>query len=256
MKRISQLHLTICISLMFFSQILSAQENYEIQVYESGLVPVANTMFELHSNTTLKRYRTDNLFSQNYFRETVEITHGFSRWFEIGSYLFTNIGLKGSSDIVGAHIRPRIALPSDAGFPLGLSLSSEIGYVKGKYSDSKWSLELRPIIDKKWDRLLLAMNAVFSIGLDRNVSKKPDLGSAFKISYDVSSKVAAGLEYYGGYGPLNNLSPSGLQQHQLYGSVDIDFGPMWEFNSGLGWSLNNAADRLLVKFILGRRFAF
>jgi len=194
MKGISQCYLITCIFLLFLCQIASAQENYEIQVYESGLVPVANTIFELHSNTTLKRIRTDNLFSQNYFRETVEITHGFSKWFEIGSYLFTNIGIKGSTDIVGAHIRPRIALPADAGFPLGLNLSSEVGYVKGNYSDNNWSLELRPIIDKKWKKLLLAMNAVFSIGLDRNTSRKPDLGSVFKISYDVSSKVAAGLE--------------------------------------------------------------
>jgi len=256
MKRISLRHFILFLLILLLSQSLSAQDNYEIQVYESGLVPVANTMFELHSNTTLKRYKSDRLFSHNYLRETVEITHGFCRWFEIGSYLFTNIGIKGSTDIVGAHIRPRIAVPADAGLPVGLSLSSELGYVKRQYSENAWSLELRPIIDKKWDKLLLAMNAVFSIGLDHNTSKTPDLGSAFKISYDVSSKFAAGLEYYGGYGPLNEISIYSMQQHQLFGSLDIDFGPLWEFNSGLGWSLNDASDRLIIKFILGRRFEF
>jgi len=256
MKRIIVRHLLPFLSLLFFCQLLSAQENYEIQVYESGLTPAANTMFELHSNTTLKRVKSDNLFSSDYFRETVEITHGFSKWLELGSYLFTNIGIKGSTDIVGVHLRPRISIPEDAGLPIGLSLSSEIGYVKRKYSDNSWSVELRPIIDKRWNKLLIAMNAVFSVGLDRNTSKKPDLGSAFKISYDVTSKIAAGLEYYGGYGPLNEMSPANLQQHLLFGSLDVDFGPMWEFNSGLGWSLNDASDRLIIKFILGRRFAF
>jgi hypothetical protein len=248
--------LATCLALIIHCNKLSAQENYEIQVYESGLVPVSNTMFELHSNTTLKRVKSDNLFSQDYFRETVEITHGFCKWFEMGSYLFTNIGIKGSTDFIGIHIRPRIAVPEDAGLPLGLSLSSELGYVKKKYSDNAWSLELRPIIDKKWDKLLLAFNAVFSLGLDSKTSKKPDIGSAFKISYDVSHKIAAGLEYYGGYGTLPDIYPVRDQQHQLYASVDIDFGPMWEFNSGLGWSLNDASDRLLIKFIVGRRFAF
>jgi len=233
-----------------------SQDNYEIQVYGSDLVKTGNTMFELHSNTSLKKKPGDQLFSQDYFRETLEITHGFSHWIELGSYLFTNIGIKGSTDIVGAHIRPRIAIPAELNLPVGLSLSSEIGYVKKKYADNDWTLELRPIIDKKWDRLMLAFNTVFSLGL-RNISnQKMELGTAFKASYDASRKIAVGLEYYGGYGALADLLPVSSQQHQLFGVVDVDFGPQWEFNSGLGWSLNEASDRLIIKFIMGRRFGF
>jgi hypothetical protein len=64
------------------------------------------------------------------------------------------------------------------------------------------------------------------------------------------------VEYYGGYGALTGFLPYDQQQHQVFGSIDVDFGPDWEFNSGLGWSLNEATDRLIIKFILGRRFGF
>lgn len=241
---------------MAYSTVLFSQENYEIQVYGSDLVKTRTTMFEIHSNTSLHRMKGDHFFSQDYFRETLEITHGFTDWMELGSYLFTNVGIKGSTDIVGVHLRPRIAIPSSMELPVGLSLSSEIGWVKTKYSDSDWSLELRPIIDKKWDRLMLAFNTVFSLGLRDLSNQHMDFGSAFKCSYDATKKVALGLEYYGGYGALDKFLPVHSQQHQLFGVVDLNFGEDWEFNSGLGWSLNSAADRLILKFIVGRRFGF
>jgi hypothetical protein len=232
------------------------QENYEIQVYQSDLIKSNHTMFELHSNTSLKNSKGDHLFSQNFFRETIEITHGFRPWLEVGSYLFTNLGIRNSTDIVGVHIRPRVAIPPEAGLPVGLSLSTELGYVRKKYSADEWTLELRPIIDKEMNRMTLALNLVFSMGLDKSTSHKPELGAAFKASYESGRKVDPGVEYYGGYGALADFMPASLQSHQLFGVIDLDLGPDWEFNSGLGWSLNTASDRLIIKFILGRRFGF
>jgi hypothetical protein len=213
-------------------------------------------MFELHSNTSLKKTSEDHLFSQNFFRETIEITHGFCRWLEVGSYLFTNVGINNSSDIVGAHVRPRFSVPSEIGLPFGLSLSSEIGYVRKKYSAEEWTLELRPIIDKRMNRFMFALNTVFSMGLDNVNLQRAEFGTAFKASYDAGKKVVLGFEYYGGYGELTDFLPPNQQVHQVFGVVDLDLGPDWEFNSGLGWSLNEASDRLIIKFILGRRLGF
>jgi len=234
----------------------NSQDNYEIQVYQSDLVKTKHTMIELHSNTSLKKFPDDRLFSQDYFRETLEITHGFSKWLEVGSYLFTNVGINNSSDIVGVHVRPRVSVPADKNLPFGLSLSSEIGYVKKKYSSDEWSLELRPIIDKEFNHLTLALNAVFSMSLDKGRSHTPGLGAAFKASYETGLRADPGFEYYGGYGDFASFLPASQQSHQLFAVIDLDLGPNWEFNSGLGWSLNQASDRLIIKFILGRRFGF
>jgi hypothetical protein len=248
--------LVIGLALISGCMSLSAQDNYEIQVYQSELVESHHTMFELHSNYTLKKLPDDDLFKENFFRETLEITHGFCRWMELGSYLFTNIGTQGSTDFVGVHLRPRFTLPEEYNLPVGLSISTEFGYAAKEYSDPQWTLEIRPIVDKRLDRFVLALNTVFSWGFGEDNNQKAEFGSAFKASYDASRKVALGAEYYGGYGLLTGFLPYDQQQHQIFGSIDIDFGPDWEFNSGLGWSLNEATDRLIIKFILGRRFGF
>jgi hypothetical protein len=231
-----------------------SQTNYEIQVYASELVKPQQTMFELHSNTTLKKVSDDHLFSQNYFRETVEITHGFNKWFELGSYLFTDMGSEGSTAIVGVHLRPRFAIPAEYNLPVGISLSTEFGYVRGIYSYPSWTLEFRSIIDKKWNSLYLALNPVIALSDDNHKILPAEFEFDMKTSVDVSKKIAMGIEYYGGYGAFNDFLPYRQQQHQVFGVIDVDFGPQWEFNSGLGWSLNQASDRLIIKFIFGRRF--
>ena len=74
--------------------VASAQGNFEIQVYGSETVEPGTTMVELHSNVAIKGTTTkeDGIFpTQHAAHETIEITHGFTPWFETGFYLFTSI---------------------------------------------------------------------------------------------------------------------------------------------------------------------
>jgi hypothetical protein len=73
---------------------VAAQDNYEIQVYGADVVPPGNTMVELHSNFTIDGSKTavDGVLPTNHAEhETVEITQGFTDWFETGFYIFTSI---------------------------------------------------------------------------------------------------------------------------------------------------------------------
>jgi hypothetical protein len=36
--------------------------------------------------------------------------------------------------------------------------------------------------------------------------------------------------------------------------IDLDLGPKWEFNAGVGFGLTPSTDRLIIKMILGYRF--
>ena len=100
--------------LVFVSGSISAQDDYEIQVYRSETLEKGHTIFELHSNYTPsgnKQY-SDNIFpSDKLFHETLEITHGFSDNFEMGVYFFNAIGSNGRTDYAGSHIRPRARIP-------------------------------------------------------------------------------------------------------------------------------------------------
>lgn len=249
------------LTVAFFSLALaavSAQGNYEIQVYGSDLVPPHNTMVELHSNFTVagsKSILDGVLPTEHQEHETLEITHGWNEWFETGFYQFTNIQPGGGWMWVGTHIRPRVALPERYHAPVGLSLSMEIGYQRPNFSLDTWTWEIRPIIDKKLGRWYSSFNPT----LDR-AFHGPDARHGiefepnFKISYDLTPKIAGGLEYYGALGPVLGFDPLHQQQHQIIPAIDLNLSPKWEFNFGVGVGVTGATDHLLVKMILGYRF--
>src|SRR6202023_2014201 len=109
----------LAITSLLFTLILApslarAQDNYEIQVYSYDLVDPGHTMVELHSNFTIDGSKTivDGLYPTNHAEhETIEITHGFTDWFEVGFYIFTSERSGLGVQWVGDHIRPRIAVP-------------------------------------------------------------------------------------------------------------------------------------------------
>jgi hypothetical protein len=235
-----------------------AQANYEIQVYGSETVAPGHTMLELHSNYTSDgSTRTENgvLPTNHVFHETVEITHGFTSWFEIGLYFFNTIGSDRRTNYVGSHIRPRIALPAKYHWPVGLSLSLEGGYQKKEYDEDDWSMEIRPIIDKTLGKLYLSLNPTFDKSFHGPGAGQGYIFSPnFKAGYSISKLAAPGFEYYGSVGPLNKFDPAQQQQHQLFFVVDLDFSPAWEFNFGYGLGFTHSTDNGIVKLILGRRF--
>jgi hypothetical protein len=89
-----------------------------------------------------------------------------------------------------------------------------------------------------------------------NVVRGWEFNPNVKISYDVTTKIAAGIEYYGNTGPATEFDPLDQQEHQIFPTIDLNLSPKWEFNFGVGWGLTPATDHLIVKCIIGRRFSW
>ncbi|HYV99067.1 MAG TPA: hypothetical protein VE967_16545 [Gemmatimonadaceae bacterium] len=235
-----------------------AQGNYEVQVYASPTVAPHTTMFELHSNYTaqgskglspLGEYGTNHAV-----HETVEITHGFTSWFETGIYFFTSEQTGTGVNYVGSHIRPRVAVPESWKWPVGLSLSMEMGFQRAAFSADTWTWEIRPIIDKTFDKLYVGLNPVLSRawkgpGTANGVEFEPNV----KFGYDFSKVVNAGIEYYGAMGKIGDFAPVKQQEHMIFAAADLDVSPKWELNFGVGVGATTPTDHLLFKMILGRR---
>jgi hypothetical protein len=238
----------------------AAQDNYEIQVYGSDMVAPNHTMVELHSNFTIdgRKEVEDGVLPTNHaIHETVEITQGFNEWFETGFYIFTSLQPNGGWQWVGDHIRPRVRIPEKWKWPVGLSLSNEIGYQRHAFSEDTWTWEIRPVIDRKIGRWYFAFNPT----LDRSfhgesVHEGVEFSPNGKFSYDFTKKISGGLEYYASWGPINNFDPLREQEQQIVPSIDLDLGPNWEFNAGLGLGVTSNTDHLIVKCIIGRRFSW
>ena len=237
-----------------------AQQNYEIQVYPSETVPRGVTMVELHNNFTAngsKKTDDGTLPTNHAWHETIEITHGFNDWFETGFYIFTSARHGSGWDFVGTHIRPRFRVPPKWHWPLGVSLSQEIGYVRRKFSEDTWSWEIRPIIDKEFKRWYLSFNPAVERALNGPGAKRGfQFAPNFKVAYSITKKIDGGIEYYGALGPLSGFDPKREQQHQIFPAIDLNVSPKWEFNFGVGIGMTRSTDHLILKMIIGRRFMF
>jgi hypothetical protein len=263
-------HFALLLALMFAPiATLHAQVNYEIQIYPSETADKNTTFFELHSNFTgagttgVCAYTAVNpcvFATDRQLHETLEITHGFSDIFELGVYFFTSAGPGQGWQFVGAHLRPRIRAPEEWKLPVGLGLSTEFGFVKNGFDEGQWSMEFRPIIDKKVGSFYWAINPTLDwwfkgpqagTGL-KGVSVNPNV----KISWDLTGKITAGFEYYGTTGSLTAMAPVAQQQHVLYPAIDLNLSPDWEVNFGYGFGLAGNGDHDIFKLILGRRLKF
>jgi hypothetical protein len=242
-----------------------AQDNYEIQVYDSEATPKNVAMVEIHSNFTVDGQRTvvnGVLPSNHAMHETLEITQGWTNWFETALYVFTSIqpgvgSNSGGWSWVGDHIRPRFTAPESWHLPVGLSLSQEIGYQRRKFAEDSWNYELRPIIDKKLGRCYFAFNPTFDRALHGlNTGRGWEFSPNVKVGFDFTKKITGGFEYYGSLGPVSNFDPISEQSQQIFPTIDLNLSPNWEFNFGVGVDVTNSADHLIVKCIIGRRFSW
>jgi hypothetical protein len=146
---------------------------------------------------------------------------------------------------------------------VGISISNEIGWQRPNFSGDTWTWEIRPIIDNqpmkdeshsKW---YWSFNPTFDKSFrGPEAHRGYEFSPNVKFSYDVTKRVAAGIEYYGSYGPVTGFDPLRDQQQQILPAVDVDFGKNWEFNFGVGVGVTSATDHLLIKAILGYRFNF
>jgi hypothetical protein len=239
---------------------LLAQGNYEIQVYGADTVAPGDLMVELHSNFTAvgQGHLIDGIYPTNHQEhETLELTQGITSWSEVGFYVFTSEQDGHGAKWVGSHIRPRVRVPDSWHWPVGVSVSTEIGYQRPSYSLDTWTWEIRPIIDKTLGRWYFAVNpALERTWHGPDVRQGVSFAPAAKFSFDFTKQISAGMEYYGDYGSLSQIDPLREQQQQFFLATDLNVSPKWEINFGVGIGVTASTDHLLIKGIIGRRFSW
>ncbi|MBB5345455.1 hypothetical protein [Tunturibacter empetritectus] len=258
MSHTFSLLLILAVCLFSDAGVAHGQGNYEIQVYGADTVPAKSLMVELHSNYTVSgQTKTINgVYPTNHQEhETLELTKGINNWSEVGFYVFTSEQDGHGVQWVGDHIRPRVRAPDSWHLPVGLSLSTEVGYQRAVYSPDTWTWEIRPIIDKTLGRWYLAFNPALERTLHGpDVKQGLGFSPGVKVSYDFTRQISGGLEYYADYGRIGAFDTLHNQQQQIFAVTDLNVSPKWEINIGVGVGPTAGTDHLIVKGILGRRF--
>jgi hypothetical protein len=240
--------------LLCLNGLAKAQADNEIQVYASPTVQNKWTIFELHSNYTFRGSKfMANPKSAKWTNETLEITHGFGKNFEIGLYTFTGFAPGSGYKYQGNQIRPRITVPEKCKWPFGASLSVEFGFFKlDDTTKSIWQGEIRPIIDKTYGNWYFSFNpnvAFVVTGDDKGAEITPQ----FKTVYTIQDKVGIGIEYYGALGSFKKILPAKFQEHLIGPIIDLYIHPMWEVNGGVLFGLTKNSNQQILKILIGRR---
>lgn len=254
--------------------ILHAQDNYEIQVYPSETVAPKTLLVELHSNFTVEgstAVQYGMLPTEHQQHETIELTQGITDWSEVGFYIFTAERNGNGVQWVGDHIRPRVRVPPSWHWPIGVSLSNEIGYARANFSNPTWAWQINPIFDQTIGRWYWSVNTTMNWGHPvpppngytseqrkiyyRDVSPGGlTFNPAATLTYQPSKYYNFGLEYYSYYGEIGNFVSLHNQQQQFFPVVNLFVSPKWEINIGAGWGATASTDHLIVKGILGHYF--
>jgi len=227
----------------------------EIQVYNAEIAEVGQWTFQQHLNYIPEgRTQPDfpgGLVPNHSLNGTPEWARGMTDWWELGFYTPFAVDNHGQFLSDGFKIRTLFVVPNAASRDFFYGINFEFSYTTPKFSQSRWALEVRPIIgwrNSEWELILNPIiDATFgSLG-------EADFSPAVRLARKLDKDVFVGLEYYGDLGPLGNFLPLRDQQHTLFVVTDFKVGE-FDVDFGIGYGLTAGSDRLAVKGILGYAF--
>ncbi len=125
----------------------------------------------------------------------------------------------------------------------------------GYLGESKEALEMRVILERKFDDWKLKLNPKFE-----KVMSGPDVEEGLEFEYgaslyrEIGHEMKAGLEAYGSLGEIVNTKSLDAQKHYLVPAMTFEFGEHLEWNVGAAFGLTDASDKVVVKSILEWKF--
>ena len=186
----------------------------EIQVYTDDINEPRKTGLELHVNTTPKGRRTPDypgeVVPNHGLRITPEFSYGLTETWEAGLYIPTNRDAAGNFDVAGAKLRLKwLPIRGDeetGGWYLGAN--AELSHQKQKFSESRWTSELRIIMGHRGTEWLLGGNILLGWNLSDGLgSATPEFEVVLKAARKVSERLALGLEDYSVFGTTGRSRP-------------------------------------------------
>ena len=237
--------------------VLSASNAYatdEIQVYNAGIAEIGQFTIQQHLNYVALGQKDPPFpggFPSNHsLNGTPEFAYGMTDWWELGLYLpfavqdrqFLSDAFKLRTLFVSPHAEQR-------NFFYGVNF--ELSYEMPKFAQTRWGLEIRPIIGVRNSQYEFIVNPIVDIGFGR--MGEVDFAPAARLARNFGNDVFAGFEYYADFGEIGNFSKLADQQHTLFAVTDFKAG-VFDVNFGVGCGLTPASDRLVVKTIIGYAF--
>jgi hypothetical protein len=232
----------------------SARATDEIQVYNAAIAEVGQFTIQQHLNYVgigQKDPPFPGGFPSNHsLNGTPEFAYGMTDWWELGLYLpFAVQDQQFLSDAF--KLRTLFVSPNAEKRNLFYGINFELSYEMPKFAQTRWGLEIRPIIGVRNADYEFIVNPIVDVGFGRY--GEADFAPAARVARKLKDDVYVGLEYYADFGKIGSFSPLAQQQHTLFAVTDFKVGDV-DIDFGVGYGLTPASDRLVVKTIIGYAF--
>jgi hypothetical protein len=232
----------------------AARATDEIQVYNANIAAPGQFTIQQHLNYVGIGQKEPpfpgGFASDKTLNGTPEFAYGMTDWWELGLYL--PFAVKNQQFLSDAFkLRTLFVAPNAADRNFFYGVNFELSYEMPKFSQTRWGLEIRPIIGVRNDTYEFIVNPIVDIGFGKN--GKADFAPAARLARKFDTDLYAGFEYYADLGEIGNFKPLSQQQHTLFAVTDFKIGE-FGVNFGVGYGLTPASDRFVVKTIIGYAF--
>ncbi len=226
----------------------------EIQVYDDAINAKGEYSLELHLNNTPSGLKTGNyngeVLTNGNTRITPEFAYGLGNGFELGLYLNTVVN-NGRWDYAGYKARLKwLPILEKDGYPFFAGVNVEVGNVLNQYDQSRYGAEARFILGKHVDKWLFVVNPIFGHALSQPYrTEGPNFSLAARVSREVTSELALGVEYYSDIGLISQTIAYQQTGQAAFLMMYWD-GKPFSFQFGVGKGLTQNTDSLTVKGII------
>ncbi len=227
----------------------------EIQVYNAEIAEVGQWTFEQHLNYILQgRTRPEfpgGLIPNHSLNGTPELAYGVTEGWELGFYAPFAVDSRGQFLSDGVKVRTLFVTPhaSQRNFFYGVNL--ELSYSTPEFSQTRFGIEVRPIVGVRNSDWQFIVNPIVDIGLgDKG---QAEFAPAARLARKLGEDFFVGIEHYSELGEIGHFLPLREQQHTLFAVTDFKLGK-FDINLGIGCGLTPGSDRLVAKTIIGYAF--
>jgi hypothetical protein len=157
---------------LFVASTLSARAADEIQVYNAEIAKVGQWTFQLHNNYAFIGRKEPEfpggLVPNHALQGTGEWAYGITDWWEMGFYTPYAVDQELTPYSNAIKIRQLFVIPNAAERDFFYGVNFEFSYAMPQFLDTRWLIEVRPIIGWRKGDYEFIINPIVDFGIGQN----------------------------------------------------------------------------------------
>ena len=249
--------LAFCCSFWMTGVAATAQDLFELEVFDYEMTPPGGYEVGLHTNVLSRDGVVPDSMAGNHrpAHISVEIARGWTERFETAFFIQTApFGSSGSARFAGGHLRGQFAIGDLPLVPLRLAASAEYTFNRAAFDQELQAIELRVILDYTRGRLSLVANPSVEMVTRGGVEGlAPVYDLSARAAWTLMNRVTLTTDYFSAAATTRHLRPEPSAHHLLFGGVDLDIGSGWELGISAGHCVTRG-EPWLMKSMIGYSF--